>query len=152
MGVMCLVWRSRLVVSMILVVVLCGVYASDAQPIGKVYPRGNHWAVGHLMGKKSTDEQVRPEESEGDDKTFMTTPDQDLLLERFNKHLYALMRGQTGAESMQDGTEEIDASKLLQRMLTKRRQWEEDHERDRQVKLVEDFLLKALRMKDDNQS
>jgi len=46
MGVMCLAWRSRLVVSMILVVVLCGVYASDAQPIGKVYPRGNHWAVG----------------------------------------------------------------------------------------------------------
>ncbi|KAK7143214.1 hypothetical protein R3I93_014394 [Phoxinus phoxinus] len=136
---------------MILVVVLCGVYASDAQPIGKVYPRGNHWAVGHLMGKKSTDEQVRPEESEGD-KTFMTTPDQDLLLERFNKHLppllYALMRGRTGAES----TEEIDALKLLQRMLTKRRQWEEDHERDRQVKLVEDFLLKALRMQDDNQS
>ncbi|KAK7131462.1 hypothetical protein R3I94_016554 [Phoxinus phoxinus] len=151
MGVMCLVWRCRLVVSMILVVVLCGVYASDAQPIGKVYPRGNHWAVGHLMGKKSTDEQVRPGESEGD-KTFMTTPDQDLLLERFNKHLppllYALMGGRTGAES----TEEIDALKLLQRMLTKRRQWEEDHERDRQVKLVEDFLLKALRMQDDNQS
>lgn len=46
MGVMCLVWRYRLVVSMILVVILCGVYASDVQPIGKVYPRGNHWAVG----------------------------------------------------------------------------------------------------------
>ncbi|KAG1943645.1 gastrin-releasing peptide-like [Pimephales promelas] len=147
MGVMCLVWRSRLVVSMILVVVLCGVYASDAQPIVKVYPRGNHWAVGHLMGKKSTDEQVRPEESE-----FMTTPDQDLQLERFNKHLYALMTGRTGAERMQDGTEGIDASKLLQRMLTKRRQWEEDHERDRQVKLLEDFLLKALRIQDDIQS
>ncbi|XDV38382.1 hypothetical protein PO909_007808, partial [Leuciscus waleckii] len=111
---------------------------------------------GHLMGKKSTDEQVRPEESEGDDKTLMTTPDQDLLLERFNKHLppllYALMRGRTGAESTQDGTEEVDAPKLLERMLTRRRQWEEDHERDRQVKLIEDFLLKALRMQDDNQS
>ncbi|XP_077050258.1 gastrin-releasing peptide [Siphateles boraxobius] len=156
MGVMCLVWRYRLTVSMILVFVLCGVFASDAQPIGKVYPRGNHWAVGHLMGKKSTDEQVRPEESEGDEKTLMRTPDQDLLLERFNKHLppllHALMRGRKGAESMPDGTEEIDVSKLLQRMLTKRRQWEEDHERDRQVKLVEDFLLKALRMQDDKQS
>lgn len=89
------------------------------------------------MGKKSTDEQVRPGESEGDDKTFTTTPDQDLLLERFNKHLppllYALMRGRTGAESMQESTEEIDAPKLLQHMLTKRRHWEEDHER---VKLV----------------
>ncbi|KAK9955098.1 hypothetical protein ABG768_015001 [Culter alburnus] len=156
MGVMCLVWRYRLVVSMILVVVLCDVYASDAQSIGKVYPRGNHWAVGHLMGKKSTDEQVRPEESEGDDKTFMTTS--GLQLERFNKHLlppllYALMRGRTEAGSMQEqeGAEEISASKLLQRMLTNRRQWEEDHERGRQVKLIAD-LLKALRMQDDNES
>lgn len=91
------------------------------------------------MGKKSTDEQVKPEESEGDDEKFMTTS--DLQLERFNKHLlppllYALMRGRTEAESMQEGTEEISASKLLQRMLTNRRQWEEDHERGRQVKLV----------------
>ncbi|XP_067278877.1 gastrin-releasing peptide [Pseudorasbora parva] len=156
MGVMSLVWRYRLVASMILLVVLCDVYASDAQPIGKVYPRGNHWAVGHLMGKKSTDEQVRQEELEGDGEPSMMTPDQDLQLERFNKHLlppllYALMRGRTGVESMQEGTEEIDAPKLLQRMLTKRR-WEEDHKRGRQVKLVEDILLKALRMMDDNAS
>ncbi|TRY98630.1 hypothetical protein DNTS_005881 [Danionella cerebrum] len=57
MSVMCLVWR--LLVSILVFVVLCDVLAmaSDGQPIGKVYPRGNHWAVGHLMGRKSTDEQ-----------------------------------------------------------------------------------------------
>ncbi|XP_067401758.1 gastrin-releasing peptide [Emydura macquarii macquarii] len=25
-----------------------------AAPMAKIYPRGSHWAVGHLMGKKST--------------------------------------------------------------------------------------------------
>ncbi|XP_032632064.1 gastrin-releasing peptide [Chelonoidis abingdonii] len=25
-----------------------------ATPLAKIYPRGSHWAVGHLMGKKST--------------------------------------------------------------------------------------------------
>ncbi|KAI2651537.1 Gastrin-releasing peptide [Labeo rohita] len=138
---MCLVWRYRLVVSIILVVVLCDVYASDAQPIGKVYPRGNHWAVGHLMGKKSTDEEVRPEDPEGDDETSMTTLDQDLQLERYNKHLllpflHALVKGRMAPESMPEGTEEIEALKLLQRLLEKRRQWEEGHKGDRRVSLV----------------
>ncbi|TWW66609.1 gastrin-releasing peptide [Takifugu rubripes] len=26
---------------------------TSAAVVGKMYPRGNHWAVGHLMGKKS---------------------------------------------------------------------------------------------------
>ncbi|XP_059398861.1 gastrin-releasing peptide-like isoform X1 [Carassius carassius] len=153
---MCLVWRYRLVVSIILVV-LCDVYASDPQPIGKVYPRGNHWAVGHLMGKKSTDERVRPEDPEGNDDTSMTILDQDQQLERHNKHLllpvlHTLVRGRTAPESMLEGTEEIDAHKLLQRMLEERHHWEEVHERDRQVKLAEDVLLRALLMQDDNES
>uniref|UniRef100_A0A8C2A9C9 Gastrin-releasing peptide n=1 Tax=Cyprinus carpio TaxID=7962 RepID=A0A8C2A9C9_CYPCA len=155
MSVMCLVWRYRLVASIVLLAVLCDVYASDAQPIGKVYPRGNHWAVGHLMGKKSTDEQVRPEDPEGGVETSMTTGDQDQQLERYNKHLllpllHVLMRGRMAPELK--GTEEIDAQKLLQHMLEERLQWEEGHERDRQVKLAEDFLLRALLMQDDNES
>ncbi|XP_004858479.1 gastrin-releasing peptide isoform X2 [Heterocephalus glaber] len=32
--------------------------------LAKMYPRGNHWAVGHLMGKKSTGES--PQVLEGD--------------------------------------------------------------------------------------
>lgn len=92
------------------------------------------------MGKKSTDEQVRPEDPEGNAETSMMTLDQDQQLERY-KHLllpllHALMRGRTTPESMLEGTEEIDAHKLLQRMLEERHQWEEVHERDRQVKLV----------------
>ncbi len=94
------------------------------------------------MGKKSTDEQVRSEDPEGTDESSMMTRDQDQQLERYNKHLllHALMRGRMAPESMQEGTEEIDAHKLLQRMLEERRQWREDHERDRQVKLVREIL------------
>ncbi|XP_007129748.1 gastrin-releasing peptide isoform X1 [Physeter macrocephalus] len=32
------------------------VSASGGTLLAKLYPRGNHWAVGHLMGKKSTGE------------------------------------------------------------------------------------------------
>uniref|UniRef100_A0A671M524 Gastrin-releasing peptide n=1 Tax=Sinocyclocheilus anshuiensis TaxID=1608454 RepID=A0A671M524_9TELE len=129
MSVMCLVWRYRLVVSIILVIVLCDVYASDAQPIGKVYPRGNHWAVGHLMGKKSTDEQVRPEDPEGNAETSMTTLDQDQQLERYNKHLqlpllHTLMRGRMAPRR----------STLIN------------------YSSAEDVLLRALLMQDDNES
>lgn len=97
------------------------------------------------MGKKSTDEQVRSEDPEGNDETSMTTRDQNQQLERYNKHLllpllHGLMRGRMAPESMLEGTEEIDAHKLLQRMLEERRQWGEDHERDRQVKLVREIL------------
>uniref|UniRef100_A0A672SAU3 Gastrin-releasing peptide n=1 Tax=Sinocyclocheilus grahami TaxID=75366 RepID=A0A672SAU3_SINGR len=141
MSVMCLVWRYRSVVSIILVIVLCDVYESDAQPIGKVYPRGNHWAVGHLMGKKSADEQVRPEDPEGNAETSMTTLDQDQQLERYNKHLllsllHTLVRGRMAPKSMLEGTEEIDAHKLLAC-------WKRD---------AEDVLLQVLLMQDDNES
>ncbi|KAM4808629.1 gastrin-releasing peptide isoform 1-T2 [Rhinophrynus dorsalis] len=29
---------------------------NEAVPLSKIYPRGSHWAVGHLMGKKSIEE------------------------------------------------------------------------------------------------
>ncbi|XP_004409879.1 gastrin-releasing peptide isoform X2 [Eumetopias jubatus] len=32
------------------------VSAGSGTVLDKMYPRGNHWAVGHLMGKKSTGE------------------------------------------------------------------------------------------------
>lgn len=89
------------------------------------------------MGKKSTDEQAKPEDPEGSDETSMTTLDQDQQLEGYNKHLllpllHALMRGRMAPESMLESTEQIDAHKLSK----ERRPWEEGHERDRQVKLV----------------
>ncbi|XP_001489353.1 gastrin-releasing peptide isoform X1 [Equus przewalskii] len=48
----------------LLALVLCQAPRGPAAPVSagggtvlaKMYPRGNHWAVGHLMGKKSTGE------------------------------------------------------------------------------------------------
>ncbi|XP_010601678.1 gastrin-releasing peptide isoform X1 [Fukomys damarensis] len=48
----------------LLALVLCQASRGPAAPVpegggtvlAKMYPRGNHWAVGHLMGKKSTGE------------------------------------------------------------------------------------------------
>uniref|UniRef100_A0A3Q3AQB1 Gastrin-releasing peptide n=1 Tax=Kryptolebias marmoratus TaxID=37003 RepID=A0A3Q3AQB1_KRYMA len=34
--------------------------SAPAAVVGKMYPRGNHWAVGHLMGKKSTESLQEP--------------------------------------------------------------------------------------------
>ncbi|XP_016078972.1 PREDICTED: LOW QUALITY PROTEIN: gastrin-releasing peptide, partial [Miniopterus natalensis] len=46
----------------LLALVLCQAPRGPAAPVpaetvlAKMYPRGNHWAVGHLMGKKSSGE------------------------------------------------------------------------------------------------
>uniref|UniRef100_A0A8C6TB92 Gastrin-releasing peptide n=1 Tax=Neogobius melanostomus TaxID=47308 RepID=A0A8C6TB92_9GOBI len=38
----------------ILATISCLLHSTESSvPAGKLYPRGNHWAVGHLMGKKS---------------------------------------------------------------------------------------------------
>nr|XP_054316846.1 gastrin-releasing peptide isoform X1 [Pongo pygmaeus]XP_054316848.1 gastrin-releasing peptide isoform X1 [Pongo pygmaeus] len=56
--------RSRELPLVLLALVLCQAPRGRAVPLPagggtvltKMYPRGNHWAVGHLMGKKSTGE------------------------------------------------------------------------------------------------
>uniref|UniRef100_A0A3Q0SRX7 Gastrin-releasing peptide n=1 Tax=Amphilophus citrinellus TaxID=61819 RepID=A0A3Q0SRX7_AMPCI len=63
---LCYSWTCRPVwpVFIILATVPCILNCSEspAAVVGKMYPRGNHWAVGHLMGKKSIEEQgVNPD-------------------------------------------------------------------------------------------
>ncbi|XP_058133820.1 gastrin-releasing peptide isoform X1 [Dasypus novemcinctus] len=56
--------RGRELPLVLLALVLCHAPPQRAAPVpagrgtvlAKMYPRGNHWAVGHLMGKKSTGE------------------------------------------------------------------------------------------------
>ncbi|XP_020930961.1 gastrin-releasing peptide isoform X1 [Sus scrofa] len=56
--------RGREFPLVLLALVLCQAPRGPAAPVSvgggtvlaKMYPRGNHWAVGHLMGKKSTGE------------------------------------------------------------------------------------------------
>ncbi|KAI5941530.1 Gastrin-releasing peptide [Manis javanica] len=56
--------RARELPLVLLALVLCQASPGPAAPVpagggtvlDKMYPRGNHWAVGHLMGKKSSEE------------------------------------------------------------------------------------------------
>ncbi|KAG5834610.1 hypothetical protein ANANG_G00263280 [Anguilla anguilla] len=59
MGAEFLMWKYRpalLVTVLFFVVFKMHLTSTDnsVAPVGKLYTRGNHWAVGHLMGKKST--------------------------------------------------------------------------------------------------
>ncbi|KAJ8338967.1 hypothetical protein SKAU_G00357530 [Synaphobranchus kaupii] len=59
MGTEFLVWKYR--PALLVTVLFFAVYNvhltstdNNVAPVGKLYPKGNHWAVGHLMGKKDT--------------------------------------------------------------------------------------------------
>ncbi|XP_054908267.1 gastrin-releasing peptide [Poeciliopsis prolifica] len=57
-GRLCYSWSCRALwpVFIILAAAPCLLRCAErpaASVVGKMYPRGNHWAVGHLMGKKS---------------------------------------------------------------------------------------------------
>ncbi|XP_043557210.1 gastrin-releasing peptide [Chiloscyllium plagiosum] len=65
MGSEFILWKHRLLFSLILLSVACSkVHYGLAAPVenqstlSKMFPRGSHWAVGHLMGKKSIDDSL----------------------------------------------------------------------------------------------
>ncbi|XP_055037170.2 gastrin-releasing peptide [Misgurnus anguillicaudatus] len=155
MGVMCVVWRYRLAVSIILVLVLCDVHASDdAETGGKVYPRGNHWAVGHLMGKKSTDEQGRLEDPGGDEESVLASTGQYDMQPGFVRALEALMREKaeqrSARVSARVNAQKDDAAQLLHRLLSPTRELVEGRKRDSQREQVEQLMSQALDMKDES--
>uniref|UniRef100_A0A669AYC8 Gastrin-releasing peptide n=1 Tax=Oreochromis niloticus TaxID=8128 RepID=A0A669AYC8_ORENI len=49
------VWPVLIILATVPCILNCS--ESPAAVVGKMYPRGNHWAVGHLMGKKSIEEE-----------------------------------------------------------------------------------------------
>ncbi|KAM9632320.1 gastrin-releasing peptide [Trichechus inunguis] len=61
---------GRVLPLVLLALILCQTPGGQTVPapagggpvLSKMYPRGNHWAVGHLMGKKSTGESLYVDE------------------------------------------------------------------------------------------
>ncbi|XP_033845949.1 gastrin-releasing peptide [Periophthalmus magnuspinnatus] len=55
MRALCSSWTCRpfLPLFIVLAAMSCVFHSIESPAPGKMYPRGNHWAVGHLMGKKS---------------------------------------------------------------------------------------------------
>ncbi|XP_043832603.1 gastrin-releasing peptide [Dromiciops gliroides] len=136
----------------LLVLVLCEAPWGGAAPLpstgvenlmAKIYPRGNHWAVGHLMGKKSTGDL--PYAYEGEDKIQLSpvVPDSSKPLSEFlqweemEKNLLPLLEGK-GSRS----------SELLRHSLLGYPQSTGDLHSDDSTKDMVESLLQVLNMKE----
>ncbi|XP_014349884.1 gastrin-releasing peptide [Latimeria chalumnae] len=83
MGCEFLFWKYRSLFSLIVMsIVISRVQFGTAVPVqqnvaplSKIYPRGSHWAVGHLMGKKSIADF--PYNYEGEDKVLYSPLPED---------------------------------------------------------------------------
>uniref|UniRef100_A0A3Q4GQI1 Gastrin-releasing peptide n=1 Tax=Neolamprologus brichardi TaxID=32507 RepID=A0A3Q4GQI1_NEOBR len=103
------VWPVLIILATVPCILNCS--ESPAAVVGKMYPRGNHWAVGHLMGKKSIEE----EQEVNPDRDYLTA----LKPARLTQHLMQALMQPENPNQMMPQT----ADRLLQR------QWrEEDRE------------------------
>ncbi|XP_051851190.1 gastrin-releasing peptide [Antechinus flavipes] len=136
----------------LLVLVLCEAPWGTAAPLqsvsvenlmAKLYPRGNHWAVGHLMGKKSTGDF--PYAYEGGNKVPFSpmVPDiskplsEFLQWEKVEKNLLPLLEGKDSR-----------SSQLLRQSLLGYPQSTGDLDSDGSTKDVVESLLQVLDMKE----
>ncbi|XP_074850434.1 gastrin-releasing peptide [Carettochelys insculpta] len=120
--------------------------SGGASSLAKIYPRGSHWAVGHLMGKKSTGDF--PSVYEEENKTpFAALPDNVqqagdyLQWEETLKNLLRLLEGNEN-RSAQILREELPWST--------KNTWETDH--DGSFKDMIDYLLQVMNMKESTPS
>ncbi|XP_040054528.2 gastrin-releasing peptide [Gasterosteus aculeatus] len=107
---------------------------SPAAVVGKVYPRGKHWAVGHLMGKKSIESLpvLRQTNAEGH---YLRLPGAPGATQRLTE---AVMPQRSQKRTMPR------AAGWLLRM---RSGWREE-ERDKYLREMSDLLLLALKLRD----
>ncbi|KAJ4926046.1 hypothetical protein JOQ06_008230 [Pogonophryne albipinna] len=109
----------------ILATMPCMLHSSEspAAAVGKMYPRGNHWAVGHLMGKKS----IEPlQESEGE-------------------RVYLSPAGVT--ERLLEALMQQKEQKPADRLLLLHSGWRQE-ERDKYLREMSNLLLLALKLRD----
>ncbi|KAJ8402351.1 hypothetical protein AAFF_G00368400 [Aldrovandia affinis] len=110
-----------------------GVHLASANnsfaPIAKLYPRGNHWAVGHLMGKKSTDDLFGPVESKKINDQSLPSPEEGRRLDGYLQPPQ-LVGGLMGALAGLERQNEAAPHKEM--VLDRKREWEM-RERDRSM-------------------
>ncbi|XP_060917359.1 gastrin-releasing peptide [Labrus mixtus] len=137
---MCISWTCRPVwpVLMILATIPCMSYCSESQPAaddGNMFPRGNHWAVGHLMGKKSTDSLPELQETNGDYLTLSEAAGVTVM-ERDRQNLLEALKPQKNQKPM-----------IVDRLLRLRSGWREE-DRDKYLREMSHLLLLALKPQD----
>ncbi|XP_021478280.2 gastrin-releasing peptide isoform X2 [Oncorhynchus mykiss] len=153
MGDLCYAWTYKpfLSIAIILVSILFMAHCSEnTGAIGKVFPRGNHWAVGHLMGKKSLDSLSGSEDSSNRDN--IPSSEEDTLLDRYvqpSKLVQGFIRTLWGLENKrQNQTQRQGQEHVLSRMgVLKTTKWEET-DRHRYLKQLTDLIRLAFNMKE----
>ncbi|XP_041666428.1 gastrin-releasing peptide [Cheilinus undulatus] len=118
------VWSLLIILATIPSILHC----SEGQPAdddGKMYSRGNHWAVGHLMGKKSTDSLS---ELQGINSNYDTPSEAAgvTLMERYERLMEAL-------KQQKERT-------VVDRLLRQHSSWREE-DRDKYLREMSNLLL-----------
>ncbi|XP_031610330.1 gastrin-releasing peptide isoform X1 [Oreochromis aureus] len=121
------VWPVLIILATVPCILNCS--ESPAAVVGKMYPRGNHWAVGHLMGKKSIEE----EQAVNPDSDYLTA----LKAARLTQILMQALMEPLNPNQMMPQT----ADRLLQR------HWREE-DREKYLAEMSDLLLLALKLQD----
>ncbi|XP_068430262.1 gastrin-releasing peptide [Clinocottus analis] len=104
---------------------------TPAAVVGKMYPRGNHWAVGHLMGKKSVESSPEPRRTNPDGDDLAPSDRAEVtgrLLEALMQHKSQRQRKPAPAGRLHGG-------------------WRQE-ERDKYLREVSDLILLALKLRD----
>ncbi|XP_078142246.1 gastrin-releasing peptide [Centroberyx gerrardi] len=150
MGEVCIcyswTYRPVLPVVIILATITCMVHCSESAAAagGKMYPRGNHWAVGHLMGKKSIESLPGLHDSNHD--SDYPTP-----LERGDKVLGQYERPpklvQDFFRALVHHKSQRQISYTANRLRLLRSGWREE-DRDKYLREMSDLLLLALSLQD----
>ncbi|XP_051268561.1 gastrin-releasing peptide [Dicentrarchus labrax] len=142
-GCICYSWTCRPVwpVFIILATIPCMLYCSEspAAVVGKMYPRGNHWAVGHLMGKKSIESLPELQEPNSDYHTPSETSGVTEL-DRYERLMEALMQQKNQKKMM---------PQTADRLLRLRSGWRGE-DRDKYLREMSDLLLLALKLQDND--
>ncbi|XP_078533396.1 gastrin-releasing peptide [Lissotriton helveticus] len=146
---------SRTLLSaLLLALLLCRVPCSRAAPapqpqegaaLSKIYPRGSHWAVGHLMGKKSAGEF--PYGYEGGEKTpFLDFPESHKQLERYLQWEETLKNLQRLLEVSENRAGQPWREELP---VNSRKSWDLE---DGSIKEMLDYLVQVMNMKENSPS
>ncbi|XP_029024495.1 gastrin-releasing peptide [Betta splendens] len=108
---------------------------TPAAVVGKMYPRGNHWAVGHLMGKKSI--ESLPEAQQTDRASVDLTPPETAGVTELD--LYQRLVQHNNPRQLKPQT--------AQRLAGLGSSWREET-RDKYLREMSDLLLLATELQD----
>ncbi|KAK2827726.1 hypothetical protein Q7C36_018652 [Tachysurus vachellii] len=135
---MCVLWRYRLVVwvsAVLLFFLVCDAQLHNEAQSGKlVFARGNHWAVGHLMGKKSVDETTSSDDRDLDAQAYLIRAEADTHTQP-SRLLKALVKVLSGSKR---DTE--DERERWERSMELKTRPEEQLERQRGVNQVNSWV------------